>query len=435
LPLEFVGDAIVLSGLTGTKLKCDVIGDYYRFWWGITSGGQSEEHRKPTAIVELNAATGEVHVKETGETVLGSAGHALDLKANTPHTDNLKVVLIEDNSECYAHLKRVIGRRWPSLSVTEIKNTFAPDSSSVYLLCHGFSEAVNVLDTLNLGNAIYFFDPLRSVPLMQIEQVARKRMGTFFRTGTEFIIFLFTTDWFLGRDDFAPLPCSSKGRDWTERERDTVSQADELFGGTYWRKDILKDLRVERKIQFMLKLYETTLHKWFRYVLPLPFSPKTGQMFHLILCSNFETGINATYSFYASKTGNPPFSPDNRRAFARFKGRHPRLFTNISGRKRPLQWLMLWKVIRYHEGGVCDIMCRDLVDLEPDEEERQRSLDWLSSEGYLEPWDIPNAWESSIRQFKLNWKTVSMRLGVRRPQPLIPLTPEQIEGDRSDAGE
>ncbi len=30
--LEFVGDAISLSGLTGTKLKSDVIGEYYPFW-------------------------------------------------------------------------------------------------------------------------------------------------------------------------------------------------------------------------------------------------------------------------------------------------------------------------------------------------------------------------------------------------------------------
>jgi len=40
-PLEFVGDAITLSGLTGTKLKCDVIGEYYPFWLNIMSGEPS----------------------------------------------------------------------------------------------------------------------------------------------------------------------------------------------------------------------------------------------------------------------------------------------------------------------------------------------------------------------------------------------------------
>ena len=73
LPLEFVGDAISLSGLTGTRLKCEVIRTYYPFWWKITSGGKRIGYQWNTAIVELNAATGEVYIKETGETLLGSS--------------------------------------------------------------------------------------------------------------------------------------------------------------------------------------------------------------------------------------------------------------------------------------------------------------------------------------------------------------------------
>jgi len=92
--LEFVRDAICLSGLSGTKLKCDVLGEYYNFWWGITSGGEREGYRYNTAIVELNAATGEIYIKDTQETVLGSSGHALELKVKkSPRTDNLTKVL------------------------------------------------------------------------------------------------------------------------------------------------------------------------------------------------------------------------------------------------------------------------------------------------------------------------------------------------------
>ena len=110
-PLEFVGEAISLSGLTGTKLKCDVVGRYYPFWWKNTSGGKSLKYQKPTAIVELNAATGEDYIKDTSETVLGSAGHALELKVNhlndpTIDTTNLKVVLIENDPNCYDLLKK-----------------------------------------------------------------------------------------------------------------------------------------------------------------------------------------------------------------------------------------------------------------------------------------------------------------------------------------
>ena len=91
---EFKDDAIVLSGPTGTKIKSELLGEYYPFWWSITSGGQRSYYRNSTAIVELNAATGEIYIEELGELLLGSAGHALDLKVNVANTHNLKVVCI-----------------------------------------------------------------------------------------------------------------------------------------------------------------------------------------------------------------------------------------------------------------------------------------------------------------------------------------------------
>src|SRR4030067_3134550 len=92
MPLDFVGDAICLSGSTGSKRKCEIIGEYYPFWWRIASGGQGRNYRNPTAIVELNAATGEVYIDDEKKTVLGSAGHALELKVHITHTENLKVL-------------------------------------------------------------------------------------------------------------------------------------------------------------------------------------------------------------------------------------------------------------------------------------------------------------------------------------------------------
>ena len=80
MALEFVRDAISLSGLTGSKLKCEIIGECYRFWWNITSGGARANYDWPTVVLELDAATGEVHAKNTRETILGSSGHALDLQ-------------------------------------------------------------------------------------------------------------------------------------------------------------------------------------------------------------------------------------------------------------------------------------------------------------------------------------------------------------------
>lgn len=194
MPLQFVGDAICLSGPTGSKLKCEVIGEYYPFWWKITSGGQSKNYCFPTALIELNAATGEMYIEDTKETVLGSAGHALDLKMKTPYTENLKVILIEEDQSCYAHLKKVIKRRWPNISIDEAEDSIDSNSSNIYLFNKNLDDALEIIGNIEIGNTIYYFDPLRSVEWTNIEKVASKRMIEPFQTGTEFMIFLFTSD-------------------------------------------------------------------------------------------------------------------------------------------------------------------------------------------------------------------------------------------------
>ena len=421
-----MGDAICLSGLTGTKLKCDVIGGYYPFWWNITSGGPSKEHRYNTAIVELNAATGEVFIEDIQETVLGSAGHALDLKASSSQTGNLKVILIEEHPECYAHLKRVIRRRWSSISVSEAKGPIESNSSNVYLLNMTLDDALEKIQDLELGNALYFFDPLRSVEYTTIDKVAEKRMKYFYQTRTEFFIFVFTSDWFLGRDDFAPLPCTLEEEVWTEGEKETVSDADALFGNKEWRGRILNENPIKDKERTLIELYRSRLHKWFRYVLPLPFNPKEDQIFHLILCSNYEAGVRMTRNFYALKTGNPKYSPDNDAAFRRFQRLHPEIFIDLSGRRRPLQWRILWKTITQHEEGICDCLCPDLMKIELD---TQVLLTWLEEKGYLNLVHIENAWKHPIKQYELNWEFIKEKLGVAPPPPLRPLSVEEIENE------
>lgn len=426
-PLDFVEDAICLSGLTGTKLKCDVIGIYYWFWWGITSGGPRREHSCPTAIVELNAATGEDYIEETHETVLGSAGHALQLKVEkAPHTGNLKVVLIEEHPNCYAHLKNVIRGRWPSISIDEAEGPIEENPSNIYLLNKTLDEALEVIGELDLGNTLYFFDPLRSVEYTAIETVASKRMDRFYKTGTEFIIFVFTSDWFLGRDDFAPLPCTTEESTWTDKESETVLEADSLFGNTEWRIHILNNDPIEDREGALIELYKNRLHKWFRYVLPMPFKPKENQVFHLILCSNFETGVRATRDFYCSKTRNPRYSPDNRSAYRRFRRLHPEILIGLPGNRRPPQWRVLWKVIKEHEEGICDMVCADLIDINPNPFHRQKFLDWLEQNGYLDRIDVENAWNSSIRQYKVNWTVLKERLEINKPPALTPLSPEDV---------
>lgn len=406
-----------------------MIGEYYPFWWKITSGGQSRTYQNLTAIVELDAATGEVYLEDIQKTVLGSAGHALELKVNTRFTENLNIVLIEKDTGCYAKLKNVIRQRWPSVPIEEAESLTSSNSSRVYLLNTALEDALEAIENLELGNALYFFDPLRHVEYATIEKVASKRMDTFYKTGTEFMIFLFTSDWFLGRRDFAPLPCTLKENTWTEKEKETVSEADALFGNTKWRKHILNNKSIEEKERTLIEIYKNRLHRWFRYILPLPFNPKENQLFHLILCSNYEAGIRATRNFYADKTGNPKYSPDNPSAFSRFNKLHPKLFRGLEGRRRPLQWLILWNIITQHEEGICDHMCRDFRKKEISISEIKSALEWLADQGYLEQITIENAWDSSITQYKLNWEIVKERLGVDPPASLIPVSPEDYRDE------
>jgi three-Cys-motif partner protein len=430
--LEFIGDAICLSGLTGTKLKCDVIGFYYPFWWKITSGGKSENYLKTTSIVELNAATGEVYIKDAKETVLGSAGHALQLK--TKHLDdqevdtqNLKVILVENDKQCHSHLKKVIHRRWPNVSLEKAADSSGTNSSNIFLFNDTLDEALEKIDEIELGNTIYYFDPLRSVQWDSIEKVAHSRMKSFFQTGTEFIIFVFTSDWFLGRgEDLAALPSSPAESSWTEGEAESVAEADSLFGDQEWRKHVLNKNTLEEREQIFIRLYKNRLHRWFRYVLPMPFRPKENQLFHLILCSNYEAGVAATKKIYVWKTFNRPYSPSNQEAFSKFKALYPETFANLSRRKRPLQWLLLWKIIKQHEEGICDCYCKDFKENETDMEIVESSLKWLLGSGYLRSFSVKNAWGFSAERYKIDWKSVKAKLGVNAPPKLRPITPEEF---------
>lgn len=427
-PLDFVNDAICLSGLTGTKLKCNVIGEYYPFWWRIVSGGPSKKHRFNTAIVELDAATGEVYIKDTGETVLGSAGHALRLKVTDhPSTRNLKIILVEKHAGCYSHLKNVIRRRWSRIPIQELEGPVNKNIANIYLFNKNLDEALDITKNLNLGNSLFFFDPLRGVEYITIEKVARNRIHGFYQTGTEFIIFLFTSDWFLGRDEFSPLPSDPNPKNWSKEEKETVEEADSLFGNKEWRKYLLTKDPIKRKEDKLVDLYKERLRKWFRYILPLPFNPKNEQIFHVILCSNFETGVRATRNFYALKTANPKYSPHNPLAYQKFIELYPKTLANLSRRRRkPPQWLVLWRIITQHEDGISDSFCSDLLKIESYPSRLEKLLKWLKNKGFLTLLGVQNAWDAPIQQYKLNWKTVKKKLGVDPPLPLKPVSPEQM---------
>ncbi len=298
--LGFHEDALLLSGPTGAGLKTRVLGTYFEFWWQITSGGKGQQYELPTAIVDMNAGTGELYIEEMRRTILGSAGHALRLKFDLGYpTEALKLVLVEEDPDCFFRLQRVIRRRWPRLPINRAAGPFDQNGFGVYLVNLSPEQAIDAVDHLSLGNSIYFFDPLLHVEWQTVERVASSRIKRFFQTGTEFVIFLFTSDWFAGREyawreGLVPLPRTSRGDAWSRPEIETVAAANALFGDEDWQQKVLVDADQYTRQDRFIDEYRKRLMKWFRWVLPLPFIPKPRQLYHLVFCSNFEDGVKVT---------------------------------------------------------------------------------------------------------------------------------------------
>ena len=431
--LGFHDDAVLLSGPAGTKLKTRIVGDYYEFWWKIVSGGQTAEYRRPASIVDLNAATGEVYIEETHETILGSAGHALALKYDRGFpTGNLSVVLIEENPDCYTRQKRIIGRRWRDVPIIEASGPIQLNTSGVYLLNLNLESALDAIQPIRLGNSIFFFDPLLHIEWETIDRVARQRIPSFYGTGTEFIIFVFTSDWFTGRrygsgDDLAPLPISADEGVWTRGQLDAIEAADGLFGDPEWRSTVLVNQPQQAREGVFIEEYRKRLMKWFRWVLPLPFIPKQGQLYHLIFCSNYEAGIRVTRDLYSKYTRNPPYNPDHVSAYGKFRRLHPKLVVGLTGNQRPVAWKVLWHVIRQCESGICDEWCT-LVRAKGEPDEIAAAFSWLREKGFLNFLvGVPTAWPGVAERYQLNWEKVREELNVSPPAKLRPIRPDEME--------
>jgi len=158
-------------------------------------------------------------------------------------------------------------------------------------------------------------------------------------------------------------------------------------------------------------------------VLPLPFRPKKDQIYHLFFCSNFETGIRATRSFYAKKAMNPGLTLSNADAYKEFQLHHPETAKGLVPPSKPLEFKILWKVIKEHEEGYCDVYCQDLMREDQSFERRRNALGWLHDKGYLNRVHYNDVWGKHPPTYLLDWQLAEQRLGVSAPFPLTPLSP------------
>ena len=127
---------------------------------------------------------------------------------------------------------------------------------------------------------------------------------------------------------------------------------------------------------------------------------------------------------YASLTGNPKYSPDNKAAYGLFTKLYPETLRNLTGNRRPTEWKALWSIITQHEDGRCDCYCRDLMQIVPDSEELSIVLGWLAKKKYLRLISEDIAWKEKNlpRLYELDWTAVKRNLGIDAPLPLSPLT-------------
>jgi hypothetical protein len=283
---------------------------------------------------------------------------------------------------------------------------------------------MNFLEQAQFANTLFFFDPLLYTPWTDIDGIARRRISRYYQTGTEFIVFLFTSDWFRGRKDtLTPLPNGADSRNWHAKEAETVRKMDDLFGDQEWRAKILQPRSVVERQAELASLYRKRLHKWFRYVLPLPFEPKPDQTYHLFMCSNYEAGVRITRDFYTKYTKNERYAPDNRSSYSKFTELHPEL-TGNRGTERPDEWKILWKVLKDHEEGICDEECVDLIVMQRNPSSRRQSIAWLKSKGYLQECQaMTDAWPVAPPLYVLNWEYLLQTLGIQPPGPLEPVRP------------
>lgn len=370
----------------------------------------------------MNAGTREDYIPDASEIVLGSSGHALKLRGENSNTSNLKLVLVEEDNECFARLKNVIQRRWKQLQWSESVDG-GGEGNSTFLLNLKLERALEQIETIpRLGNSLFFFDPLLFTEWDKIERVAERRIKRFYQTGTEFILFLFTSDLFLGRKGLiAALPNMNDPGFWTAEQHDAVSKVDSLFGFDKWHPHLLNAKPLNERMLTLVDLYRESLHRWFRYVLPLPFEPKPGQLYHLFMCSNYEAGVRITRGFYADFTGNPKFSPDNRPAYKKFIALHPE--KRLKGNSRCDEWKILWAVVVYHEDGICDVNCDDLDSKQEDPMKRIEALEWLTEKGYLiKIGKMSDAWRSVFDSYRVNWNNLTLKLGVGPPAQFKPLS-------------
>ena len=439
MPSKFHEDAIVLSGVTGTLIKTSIIGKYYKFWQSVVSGGKKHHFKFPSTIIELNAGTSEVYIEGIAHTTFGSAGHALHMKygpESSEEVNYLTIILVEESPECLKRLINVILRRWPNTRLMKVNTGdysfyFAKDMS-LFIFDSYEKIPLEAFKGRTLGNCLLFFDPLRATDWNMIENIAYQRIYEPYLEGTEFIIFLFTSDWIRGRQSLLSLPSTSEETLWSEKQKRTVVEADIAFGDRNWLS-IFKTGKTSNELENnLVKYYCNKLHRFFRFVIPLPFSPKKTERYDLFFCTNHLTGANSICDFYRRTFlkffgNNFPHIQNLQESelFLKFKELYPD--TSQLNRK----WEILWCFLHAYPESILDQYERSLREETLESPQKiARILEWLEKKGFIQQICVDDwTWFNRGRfpQYIANWKIIRRRLVLKKPEKFQPIDPETIK--------
>ena len=428
-PLKIEDGALCLSGTTGSKLKTDIVGSYLRFWQSVTSGGGRRAFNISTLMIDMNAGTGLLRIEDADETVFGSAGHILNLgyKGDVWKNRNLHIALIESDQDCRKNLLENIKNHWPMVKLKPMKGYYISEDQRTIV----FSSQPDFLrftgwDSMD-RTSLFYFDPLRATEWSIIDRIAEMRITKPYRMRTEFLVFFFTSDWILGRKDFTPLPRTKDKSKWTRKEKESVASADEAFGGRKWSEILSKNENIQEMEEELVELYKNGLRKWFRFVQPLPFNPKTNQRYDLFCCSNYDVGMRVIRSFYETRTAPIGVRKKASEVYPLFRKLHPNLVRGLKGRMKPTEWKILWHVIKNHIDGICDEKCQRIRRKSGnDGRDIREVLEKLEKFGYLrkiEPSQWP--WESEkFSIYQVDWNFIETHLKVREPRKPQPIGPD-----------
>ena len=376
-----------------------------------------------------------VKVDETAERILGSAGHSLNLKYGPKRDWNkkLKLILVEPLPECRTALRNNILERWPEAELSEHKHGWYRSRDGYVDLFESVTYFLEHKDPNSLGTSLFYFDPLRAPDLSLVDKIASTRIVKPYGIGTEFLIFFFTSDWVVGRPEFAALPSSTE-EGWAPKQRESALAADREFGSRAWLSIVRSDHERAQMEDELVGLYKQSLRRWFRFVQPLPFVPKISQRYHLFCCSNYDTGMSVINSIYGKLTWPFGLQADNDAAYNKFLRMHRNLKQSAGRRARPAEWKVLWHIMKHHVDGVCDEQCKgDIRKKVSSSDHLKGVLYWLHSERYLKRIKARSwQWSESLKYpiYAIDWDVVKERLNVDPPEPPRALEPGDLNRPR-----